>query len=308
MAFLALPALHIALLPAHVAQCDGLRPARMRPCHSRHRGHRRKGRGVAVAAASSASVALEAWKSVRKHRYTPPSVEAHLQQTGKAVAERGLWSIGMDLLERARVWKVKVSLDVYKDILKACERSAQDRAAVKLLQLLHAQTAPDVDTYRLVVSSILRARKLLRRKVIKSHLEYPVDDAELMEVVEEMWEELPEASPTAVQIAALEITASTGDLPRTLRAFEAMEGLKQDLDAFCALLLASGQAKQPEATKAILKEAIQHFGHEARLYQKGVLSLWTARAHSDALKLIEVARERGIRVDPVMCEAWYPKM
>ena len=33
----------------------------------------------------------QAWKSVRKHRFPPPpSVEAHLQQTAQAVAERGL--------------------------------------------------------------------------------------------------------------------------------------------------------------------------------------------------------------------------
>ena len=35
-------------------------------------------------------LASKAWKSVRKHRTPPASVEAQLQQTGKAVAERGL--------------------------------------------------------------------------------------------------------------------------------------------------------------------------------------------------------------------------
>ena len=37
-------------------------------------------------------------------------------------------------------------------------------------------------------------------------------------------------------------------------------GVNEELHAFCALLMASGQAKQPQATKVIFKEAIQRFG------------------------------------------------
>ena len=37
-------------------------------------------------------------------------------------------------------------------------------------------------------------------------------------------------------------------------------GVGEELHAFCALLVASGQAKQPQATKVILNEAIQRFG------------------------------------------------
>ena len=51
---------------------------------------------------------------------------------------------------------------------------------------------------------------------------------ELMEIVEEMWEELP------ATLEALEVTCSTGHLPRALKAFEAMpqERKKGDMEVF----------------------------------------------------------------------------
>ena len=41
-------------------------------------------------AAGAAGSFIKAWKSVRKHRRAPSSVQAHLLQTAKTVAHRGL--------------------------------------------------------------------------------------------------------------------------------------------------------------------------------------------------------------------------
>ena len=80
-----------------------------------------------------------------------------------------------------------------------------------------------------------------------------VDAGELGEIVEEMWEAVEDSE----RRTALEATASTGLLARTLQAFELVE---QDAEAFCSLLRCAGVAQAPDAIQLILREALWRFG------------------------------------------------
>lgn len=101
---------------------------------------------------------------------------------------------------------------------------------------------------------MLAAWQLPRGRLTRSRMSQPVDEGELCEIVEEMWEAAVEDSERR---AALEATASTGLLARSLQAFEAVE---QDSKAFCSLLRCAGVAEAPRAIELILQEALWRFG------------------------------------------------
>eukprot|EP00913_Durusdinium_trenchii_P032057 g30022.t1 len=222
---------------------------------------------------------FEDWRKVRGKRTSSDADEDVLARCAEACAKHGEWKKALDAADRARVWKVE-RLDIYKNLLRACERDAQDRVAVKILEKLKMVTQNteikiDVDTYRIAFSIIREARKLLPRRK-SSYLRQPVDDAELNKLMEEMWDEVyfkvEVLSAKAVNEALL-VTAEMGNLAVVLAICNEMweKDLEQDLGTFKAILLACGHAKKPDEAKVILQTALSVFSQKAEraaIYQE----------------------------------------
>ncbi|CAJ1405550.1 unnamed protein product [Effrenium voratum] len=307
---LALPSTPFAPLPSRPAPARGFSSPRLPPRSSGvQRWHAfalaAAGFGSAKARAlrkrlseRRAADVLEAWETLRRQRRPSPQTRRLLAELAQATRP-GRWRTAIDLLNKARAWQTDLGLESYKDLLKACKRDAQDRAAVEiLLRLTDAGLVPDVEIYERVVAVVLASRSRGVRR--PGRMSSPVDDEEMSELIEEMWDYIRESGGDFPR--ALRVSGRAGRLSAAVEAFDAMPE-QQDAAGFAALMEACGTCNQPKAVLLLLQEALhRRVGEERLLFRSAITAMAGTKCFRQGLKLLEDSRARGLAAEPVTCD------
>ncbi|CAE6966182.1 unnamed protein product [Symbiodinium sp. CCMP2592] len=218
------------------------------------------------------------------------------------MAQTGEVRLASSVLERASAWRIELDYRVYIDLLKGCQRGADDVATVSLLQdIRESQVTPDVSMYEAMAAAVSRRRCTRIQSAISSQ---PARKKDLVRVAEEQISQQFEEMLSTVAgnleniselRRALILLAKTGRLERAEAFFaEVRRSLPEDVadDAMAAPYAAAGRCQEASryGTRSLvgLRAAMEGFlqGGEPQ----------------KALQLLSAAREQQLPADPLACE------
>ncbi|OLP89027.1 hypothetical protein AK812_SmicGene29549 [Symbiodinium microadriaticum] len=281
--------------------------------------------------ASPADVLAE-WKKV----YRRQACEEHppLDQVARAMAQTGEMRLASSVLERASTWRIELDSGVYVDLLKGCQRGADDVAAESLLQAMReSEVTPDVSMYEAMATAVSRRRCTRIQSVITSQLSRKKDlvrvtDEQISQHFEEMLSTVRGNLKNISELRrALILLAKTGRFERAEAFFaEVRRSLPEDVagDAMAAPYAAAGLCQEDQSDVDAAQKSRKDKALEAAVMTEvgvwkickgfflrfiGPLALVAVekpKRHGGepqkALQLLSAAREQQLPADPLAYE------
>eukprot|EP00439_Symbiodinium_sp_Y106_P012120 s3672_g1.t2 len=242
---------------------------------------------------ASPADALTEWKKV----YRRQSCEEHppLDQVARGMAQTGEVRLASSVLERASAWRIELDSGVYIDLLKGCQRGADDVAAVSLLQdIRESQVTPDVSMYEAMATAVSRRRCTRIQSAISSQ---PARKKDLVRVAEEQISQQFEEMLSTVA-GNLE---NISELRRALILL-AKTGRLERAEAFFAEDVADDAMAAPYAAAGLCQEASRYGTRSLVGLRAAMEGFLQGREPQKALQLLSAAREQQLPADPLACE------